>query len=208
MAVSVDGVRLQCDCIIGNSFCPPPYRTSWHWEDVHCQSHNEVHSGRYQNIDMYVHDLTDCLVFINSFSDTQYIDVSRYADQPIPVVKTLFRHWFNKAAWHRPSILVFDNLDKLLSAESEVNVLSGDRPQAADSTQHADSFRTRHVTEIFVSMYSSSARTTTQNTRGILLLATATSAAAIHPLVNSVHIFQDVVNLKPPDKNARRDVCD
>jgi len=63
---------------------------------------------------------------IRTLTYTQYIDVSSYADRPIPAVKTLFRHWFDKAAWHRPSILVFDNLDKLLSAELEVNVLPGD----------------------------------------------------------------------------------
>jgi peroxin-1 len=48
---------------------------------------------------------------------------------------------------------------------------------------------------------------TTPNTRGIILFASATSIAALHPLINAAHIFQDVVDLKPPDKNARRDVC-
>lgn len=47
-----------------------------------------------------------------------------------------------------------------------------------------------------------------RNTRGILLLATATSTAALHVLINATHIFQDVVDLKPPDKKARRDVCE
>lgn len=35
-------------------------------------------------------------------------------------VKAQFNFWFDKCAWHRPSILILDNLDKLLSAEVEV----------------------------------------------------------------------------------------
>lgn len=127
---------------------------------------------------------------VRTLAYTHYIDVSRFSDRPISAVKSLFRHWFDKAAWHRPTILVLDNLDKLLGAEVE----------------HADSFRTRHITEVFVSMYSYSARTTTRNTRGIILLATATSTTALHHLISAAHIFQDVVNLKPPDKIARRDI--
>jgi peroxin-1 len=45
------------------------------------------------------------------------------------------------------------------------------------------------------------------NSRGIVLLASATSTAALHPLISTAHIFQDVVNVKPPNKDARRDVC-
>lgn len=72
--------------------------------------------------------------------------------------------------------------------------------------QHADSFRTRHLTELFLSLYSSSARTTPPNTRGFVLIAAAPSTAALHPLIGTAHIFEEVVNIKPPNKNARRDV--
>lgn len=52
--------------------------------------------------------------------DTYYVDVSRYAEQPTVMLKSLFNYWFDRACWHRPSVLVLDNLDKLLSAEVEV----------------------------------------------------------------------------------------
>jgi len=33
-------------------------------------------------------------------------------------------YWFDKCAWHKPSVLIIDNLDKLLSAEVEVRHLT------------------------------------------------------------------------------------
>ncbi|KAF8070403.1 P-loop containing nucleoside triphosphate hydrolase protein [Lyophyllum atratum] len=127
-----------------------------------------------------------------TFTYTHFVDVSRYAEQPISTIKSLLRYWFDKAAWHKPSILILDNVDKLLGAEVE----------------HADSFRTRQIVELFLSLYSSSARTGMPNSRGILLLATATSTAALHPLVNASHVFQEVINVKPPNSDARRDIIE
>jgi peroxin-1 len=54
--------------------------------------------------------------------DIYYVDISRHAEQPIATVKSLFSYWFDRASWHRPSILILDNLDKLLNAEVEVRL--------------------------------------------------------------------------------------
>ncbi|CAA7259159.1 unnamed protein product [Cyclocybe aegerita] len=121
---------------------------------------------------------------------TLYVDVSKFSDQPVSAVKAQFNYWLDKCAWHRPSVLVLDNLDKLLSAEVE----------------HADSFRSRHLTEIFLSIFSSNARTAALNSRGILLLATADSIASIHSFLNIAHVFKEVVHVTPPNKEARRDI--
>ncbi|KAJ7923237.1 P-loop containing nucleoside triphosphate hydrolase protein [Mycena leptocephala] len=132
-----------------------------------------------------------------TFTYILYVDVSRYAAQPVQTIKALLGYWFKKAAWHRPAILILDNLEKLVGVELE----------------HADSFRTRHITEIFISLYSSSARSAAPNSRGVVLLATASSTAALHPLIkrgtsfllwkrlstrdypliNGAHIFEDVI---------------
>ncbi|KAJ6495661.1 P-loop containing nucleoside triphosphate hydrolase protein [Mycena vitilis] len=125
-----------------------------------------------------------------TFTYTLYVDVSRYAAQPVQTIKALLGYWFKKAAWHRPAILILDNLEKLVGVELE----------------HADSFRTRHITEIFISLYSSSARSAAPNSRGVVLLATASSTAALHPLINGAHIFEDVVSVKSPNKNARKEI--
>ncbi|KAJ3994136.1 P-loop containing nucleoside triphosphate hydrolase protein [Lentinula boryana] len=125
-----------------------------------------------------------------TYAYTYYVDVAPYANKPVPVIKSLLKYWLEIAIWHKPSILVLDNLHELLGAESEQN----------------DSFRTRHITELFLSMFSSSARSASINCRGLILLATAPSPAALHPLINTAHIFEEVVNVTPPNKNARRDI--
>ncbi|KXN87354.1 Peroxisome biosynthesis protein PAS1 [Leucoagaricus sp. SymC.cos] len=119
-----------------------------------------------------------------------YIDVSKYSDTPVSTVKTLFGYWFDKAAWHKPSVIVLDSLDKLLSAEVE----------------HADSFRSRQLTEIFLAIFSPSSRTAAMNCHGIIMIATAASTASVHHLLNSMHVFKEVVHVQPPNKDARRDI--
>ncbi|KAJ3727064.1 P-loop containing nucleoside triphosphate hydrolase protein [Lentinula raphanica] len=125
-----------------------------------------------------------------TYTYIHYVDVAPYADKPIPFVKSLFRYWLETALWHKPTILVLDNLHELLGTESE----------------QSDSFRTRQITEIFLSIFSSSARSASVNCRGIIILATAPTSAALHPLITSAHIFEEVIHVTPPNKDARRDI--
>jgi hypothetical protein len=53
-----------------------------------------------------------------------YVDLSRYTEKPVQSVRAQFQFWLDKAMWHRPSVLVFDNLEKLLGPELEVPGLS------------------------------------------------------------------------------------
>ncbi|EMD35794.1 hypothetical protein CERSUDRAFT_115742 [Gelatoporia subvermispora B] len=124
------------------------------------------------------------------FAYTLYIDFSKYSEAPVPKLRSLFKHWMDKAAWHRPAVLVFDNIDKLMGVELE----------------HADSFRARHLAELFLAMYGSTARSAAPDANGIILLASAESQAALHPSLSSSHMFQEVVNLKPPGKSARQEI--
>lgn len=63
---------------------------------------------------------TDLLPLNLKQPDIHYVDISRYSDKPVSTMNVLFKYWAEKAAWHRPSVLILDNLDKLLSAEVEV----------------------------------------------------------------------------------------
>ncbi|KAH9939712.1 AAA-domain-containing protein [Epithele typhae] len=119
-----------------------------------------------------------------------YVDLSRYNNSPIAKVRQHMKYWIDKASWHKPSVLVLDNIDKLMGTELE----------------HADSFHTRHVTELFLSLFGSSSRAGAPNANGIVLLAAAESQASLHPLLNSSHLFQEAVHLKPPSKDARKEV--
>lgn len=152
----------------------------------------------FSSIDEFTHELRE---------DIHYVDISPYADKPVPVIKALFKYWLETAIWHKPTVLILDNLHELLGTESEVCcILCLPNCAFIYTLQQSDSFRTRHITEIFLSMFSPSARSAPMNCRGIILLATAPSSAALHPLIGSAHIFEEVVNVTPPNKDARRDV--
>ena len=55
---------------------------------------------------------------------SRYIDLSGYKDKPVPRLKELFTFWKEKASWQHPSIIVFDNIDAIVSAEVEVHTYS------------------------------------------------------------------------------------
>jgi peroxin-1 len=74
------------------------------------------------------------------------------------------------------------------------------------ANQHADSFRSRHISEMFLSEFGSAAHPHPTNSRGIILIATAESPAALNPVFGVAHVFEETINLKPPNKEARRDV--
>ena len=38
------------------------------------------------------------------------------------------------------------------------------------------------------------------------MVATAKSSAAIHPLLKQLHVFEDTINVLPPNKEARKEV--
>ena len=160
--------------------------------------------------------------------DTLYADASAVSEKPISATKAQFDYWFDKAMWHRPAILILDDVDKLLGVEMEVrfvvcclllscvsalmplqplhNVLSDSFCASTKQSppQHAPSFRTRHIVELFLARFAPAARAAPLNSRGVLLIATASSSAAVHPLLMQSQVFAETVNVMPPGKEGRK----
>ncbi|THH03293.1 hypothetical protein EW145_g6374 [Phellinidium pouzarii] len=133
-----------------------------------------------------------------------YVDFAKHADDRVSRLKAYFNYLYDKAAWHRPSILVFDSLDKVLSAEVEVEIFSQYTYcwLTYMTFKHADSFRSRQLTELFLNVFTHR----TSDTKGITMIATAESETALHPRVHQSHLFKETLKLKPPGKDARRDI--
>lgn len=49
-----------------------------------------------------------------------YVDLAQMADEHTSALRAKFQTWRAVAAWRRPSVLILDNLDKVVSAEVEV----------------------------------------------------------------------------------------
>lgn len=111
------------------------------------------------------------------------INCSDIADERIPVFKDMLQKWFDEAAWHGPSLVFFDDLDRLIPAEVE----------------HADSTRSRHLAELFVRM----ALVACQR-HPIMLIATAQQQQSLHPALITHHIFSELKHLQPPNRDERK----
>lgn len=59
-----------------------------------------------------------------NMSDSLYVDLSKCSEMPVSKFRSMLRYWMDKAAWHRPSLLLMDNVDRLLGAEAEVGANS------------------------------------------------------------------------------------
>ncbi|KAI8373910.1 P-loop containing nucleoside triphosphate hydrolase protein [Blakeslea trispora] len=113
---------------------------------------------------------------------TMEINCSELADERIPVLKESIQRWFDEAAWHGPTLVFLDDLDRLIPAEVE----------------HADSTRSRHLAELFVTM----AHLASQR-HPIMLIATSQQQQSIHPALITHHIFSELKHLQPPNRDER-----
>ena len=96
-------------------------------------------------------------------------------------------------------------MEKLVGAEVEV-IISFFFLLGIDvdcGMQHANYFCATHIMELFLALYSISAKSNAPNSREIILMGIAQSQAVLHTLISSVHVFSEVINLKSPNKDAR-----
>lgn len=53
-------------------------------------------------------------------TDVQLLDCSKFTDERPASLKSLFQQWLDEACWRAPSVLVLDNIERMLPAEMEV----------------------------------------------------------------------------------------
>ncbi|KAG8912248.1 Peroxisome biosynthesis protein pex1, partial [Tulasnella sp. 408] len=85
------------------------------------------------------------------YAHTVYLDLSKNSEDRVATMRNNFKTWLSVATWHRPTILVLDNLDRAVGPEVE----------------HADSTRTKQIAEVFVSVFAPS-----RAPAGVAILAT------------------------------------
>ncbi|KAF9415649.1 Peroxisome biosynthesis protein pex1 [Podila epigama] len=114
------------------------------------------------------------------------INCAEFAEDRIPVLMTRFQQWFDTAAFHSPSILFLEDLDRLIPAEVE----------------HADSFRSRQIAEVFLQIATKMCKRFDR----LAIVATAQQQASVHPSLITSHLFSEIVRLTPPGKTERKEM--
>ncbi|KAI8073284.1 P-loop containing nucleoside triphosphate hydrolase protein [Gongronella butleri] len=128
-----------------------------------------------------VHYDPSCLIY------TMEINCAEIANERIPTLKDTMQKWFDEAAWHAPSVIFFDDIDRLIPAEVE----------------HADSTRSRHLAELFTQM-----ATTMTRRHAVMMVATAQQQQSIHANLITNHLFTELVQLKPPSRDERKQIME
>jgi len=119
--------------------------------------------------------------------DTVSAPCGQIADSSLSTIKDTVQKWFIEATFHAPSVLILDDLERLIPAELE----------------HADSTRSRQIAEIFLHI----GRPALYR-HPIVLLASAPAPEALHSVLTNGFIFRETLSLKAPDKEARRTILE
>jgi len=114
-----------------------------------------------------------------------YIDCAIHSEERLSSMRQLISQWLSSAAWHSPTLLVLDNLDRIVPSDQE----------------HVDSPRSGQIAE---SMMQKIKEVTQEH--AIFIIATAQSVNSLNKVCSSSHVFGETVELKAPDKDARRDI--
>ncbi|KAH6898317.1 P-loop containing nucleoside triphosphate hydrolase protein [Thelonectria olida] len=113
----------------------------------------------------------------------------------ISTIKETLNRLFMSASWGARlsgrAVVVLDDLDKLCPVETELQVGN-------------DNGRSRQVSEIIASVV----REYCTKDSGVVLLATAEGKESVNNVVVSGHVVREIVELKAPDKEARRRVME
>ncbi|CAG8444884.1 8505_t:CDS:10 [Ambispora leptoticha] len=115
---------------------------------------------------------------------TLVIKCTDVAEDRVSTIREKLQQWFDDAAWHAPSIILFDDLDRLIPAEVE----------------HMDSFRFRQLAEIFFQIANKM-----QKRHRIAMLATSQQQTSVHSFLTTSHLLSEIAHLNPPTKVERRD---
>lgn len=116
-----------------------------------------------------------------------FVSCGPKAEDPVGSIKELLSRTLLAASWYAPSVVIFDDIDKLIPAEVE----------------HADSTRSRQLAEIFHQLSQS-----IMSSRPVCIVASTQSKEAIHSHLITSHTFETTVHLKSPDKEVRRAILE
>lgn len=115
---------------------------------------------------------------------TKVVCCENFMNSSVENTVSLFSKWINTAAWHEPSLLVLDNLDKIIPAELE----------------QLDNSTSRQLAESLKSIIDKVQRQAFSN---LCILVTSTSKESLNSTLLQSHILDFNMHLTAPDKSSR-----
>jgi peroxin-1 len=148
-------------------------------------------SGKTSAAQLLAHDMRNQYLF-----NVTYIPCRSLVSEEtrVKTIKDNLQRAFASAAWGARlggrAVVILDDLDRLCPIETELQVDANGR--------------SRQVSELLCSVV----REFCNSDTGVVLLATAQSKEALHNFIIGSHMVRDIIALKAPDKDGRRQVLD
>jgi peroxin-1 len=148
-------------------------------------------SGKTSAAQLLAHDMRNQYLF-----NVTYIPCRSLVSEEtrVKTIKDNLQRAFASAAWGARlggrAVVILDDLDRLCPTETELQVDANGR--------------SRQVSELLCSVV----RQFCNSDTGVVLLATAQSKEALHNFIIGSHMVRDIIALKAPDKDGRRQVLD
>lgn len=121
---------------------------------------------------------------------TKYISCDKIMNENFSSLSNNYiNKWIQECSWHKPSLLILDNLDKILSAEME----------------HVDSTNSKQLTEFFISQLQ---KIYNQPNNNVSLLISGISKESFNNLLFQSHVIENFHHLSVPDKATRSGILE
>lgn len=116
--------------------------------------------------------------------NTKYVSCEAFMNENQDQLSQRITKWIQSCTWKEPSVLILDNLDKILTAEVE----------------HGDSTLSNQVSEFLVSQIQ---RVHLKKQTSLSIIVTGTSRESFNKLLNQTHLIESYFQLRPPEKGTR-----
>ncbi|KAJ3293122.1 Peroxisome biosynthesis protein pex1 [Borealophlyctis nickersoniae] len=124
---------------------------------------------------------------LSVLSHSVFVNCTKLVNERVANVKSAWGQAFASAAWHAPSIVIFDDIDRLMPAAQE----------------NSDSTRSRQLVEIFLEL----SRRACERHR-ITFIATCQQETSIHALLTTSHIFGTTIHIMAPTRPQREQILE
>ncbi|PVF92751.1 AAA-domain-containing protein [Serendipita vermifera] len=113
-----------------------------------------------------------------------YVDLARFTDESLAGIRSLFSLITRLSMWHKPTLLILDNLHQFVGIE----------------TEHTESFKTTQIAQLFINFLQELSK------HSVAVILTAESSSSLHKVITNGYSFSKTVAIKSPNKDARAEI--
>ncbi|KAJ3049837.1 Peroxisome biosynthesis protein pex1 [Rhizophlyctis rosea] len=124
---------------------------------------------------------------VDTLARTVLVDCPKLTNERVAKVKEKLTDVFSEAVWNSPSVVIMDDLDRLIPAEEE-------------QTPSAQSQQLAELIVDFIRKYCSR--------HNVMVIATIQQQTSVHKSIITSHVFGKLLHIMPPDRGQRAQILE